>query len=103
MKTTSPERTGALVVRLWIEANHETGMRARITQTLDTMATEQSVATASSADEICTVVKEWVEDFASPNSRNGHDLSGDGGVTSVGHTGQESEIAETLGSSEREA
>lgn len=102
MKTTSPDRTGALVVRLWIEADHETGLRARITQTLDTMATEQSVATATSADEICTVVKEWVEHFASPNSRNGYVLNGDSAVTSGVHPGQESQTAETLESGEKE-
>lgn len=72
METLSSDRTGMLIVRLWIEANHETGLRARITQTLDTMATEQAVATAASADDICAVVKQWVEDFADPRLDGGN-------------------------------
>jgi hypothetical protein len=61
-----------LVVRLWIEASHQQGLRARITQTLDTMAGEESVALAASANDICAVVKRWVEDFASPGSPDGN-------------------------------
>lgn len=68
MKAVSPDRTGVLILRLWIETNHETGLRARITQTLDTMAAEESVAVATSADDICAVVKQWVEKFADPKS-----------------------------------
>lgn len=69
MKVPSSDRTGALIIRLWIEANHETGLRARITQTLDTTTADQSVAVATSADDICTVVKQWVEAFTDSNSR----------------------------------
>lgn len=65
MSASTTDRTGVLLVRLWIEANHETSLRARITQSLDTMAIEQSVAVASSSDEICKVVKQWVDDFTS--------------------------------------
>lgn len=80
MKRSSSDRTGVLIVRLWIEANHELGLRARITQTLDTTATEQSVAVAASADDICAVVKRWVEAFVDPGSRDGN-----GAVTPAGH------------------
>lgn len=72
MKSISSDHTGVLIVRLWIEANHETGLRARITQTLGSMGAEQSVAVAATADDICAVVKQWVEDFADPTSRNGN-------------------------------
>lgn len=72
MKSQTSDRTGVLIVRLWIEANHEHGLRARITRTLDTMVTEHAVAVVSSADDICSVVKQWVEDFADPNSSNGN-------------------------------
>ncbi|HVL89949.1 MAG TPA: hypothetical protein VM841_06915 [Actinomycetota bacterium] len=67
------ERTGVLIVRLWIEVNHDQGLRARITQTLDTGAGEQSIAVATSAEGICAVVKEWVQDFATlgPSGGNG--------------------------------
>jgi len=63
MKTKSSDRTGVLILRLWIEANHETGLRARITQTLATTAIEHPVAVAASADDICEVVKNWVQNF----------------------------------------
>jgi len=66
MKRHTPDRTGLLIVRLWVEAHHETGLRARITQCLDTTTTETSVAVASTADDIYTVVKQWVEDVAGP-------------------------------------
>jgi hypothetical protein len=73
MKVLSSDRTGLLILRLWIEANHETGLRARITQTLDTMAGEQPVAVAASADDICAIVKQWVQAFedAAPRDGNG--------------------------------
>ena len=57
------ERTGVMIVRLWIEADHPSGLRARITQTLDTTTTEHSVAVGASADDICDVVKGWVDAF----------------------------------------
>lgn len=66
MKTPTADRTGVLILRLWIEANHETGLRARITQTLDTMSTEHSVAVASSTEDICSVVRSWVDEFVAP-------------------------------------
>lgn len=72
MKRSSPDRSGVLIVRLWIEANHQQGLRARITQTLDTMTGEESVAVGASADDICAVVKQWVEDFARPGSSSGN-------------------------------
>ena len=66
MKRKSPDRTGVFVVRLWIEPNHEAGLRARITQTIDTRVPERSVAIAASADDICAVIKSWVDDFVAP-------------------------------------
>lgn len=65
-----------LIVRLWIEANHDQGLRARITQTLDTEAGEQSIAVAASADGICAVVKKWVEDFATLDPSDGNGRAG---------------------------
>lgn len=64
VKDLSPDRTGVMIVRLWIEPKHEAGLRARITSTLDATDVEHSVAAGASADEICDVVKEWVDAFA---------------------------------------
>ena len=66
MNEPTPDRSGVLILRLWVEASHVTGLRARITQMLDTSRTEQSVGVAASADDICAIVKQWVEAFADP-------------------------------------
>ena len=58
------DRTGTLMVRLWIEPGHATGVRARITQALDADA-EPWVAVAGSADDICAIVRTWVEEVTS--------------------------------------
>lgn len=72
MKTQTTDRTGVLILRLWIETNHETGLRARITQTLDSTATEQPIAIAATADDICSIVKKWVQAFEDSSSPNGN-------------------------------
>ena len=66
MSITDPNRTGLLIVRLWIEAA-ETGFRARITQTHDSSATNQAMSMASSPEEVYAVVQRWVEGFVNPN------------------------------------
>jgi len=68
------DRTGVLVVRMWVEPGHETGLRARITQTLDTSGTEREISAASSADEICDVMKKWTEDFEGSALADGETL-----------------------------
>jgi hypothetical protein len=55
------DRTGTLMVRLWAEPGHTTSMRARITQTLDSNA-KPRIAIAASADDICAIVRGWVEE-----------------------------------------
>jgi len=63
MQDLSSGRIGALIVRLWIEPNHEAGLRARITQSVDSGLTERSIAVVASADDIYAVVRQWVEAF----------------------------------------
>jgi len=67
MNMSSANRTGILIVRLWVEANAHEGFRARITQTLDSGAPGQAMATAGTPDELYAVVRTWVEEFTSPN------------------------------------
>lgn len=62
-KARSSDRTGILIVRLWIEGDARDGLRARITQTLDSTGHEQAVATAASPQDICDVVRTWVDAF----------------------------------------
>jgi hypothetical protein len=67
MKASSSDRTGILIVHLWIEANAREGFRARITQTLDSGVGDQVKATAGTPEEIYAVVRRWVEEFTNPN------------------------------------
>lgn len=63
MGTQYSDRTGILIVRLWIEGDAREGFRARITQTLDSTCDEQATATAASPQDIYAVVRTWVEAF----------------------------------------
>ena len=67
MKAHSSDRTGLLIVRLWIEGNARDGFRARITQTLDSAGTERAVAMAGTPEVVCTVVQNWVDEFINSN------------------------------------
>lgn len=62
MMPPSSDRTGILILRLWIEADAREGLRARITQTLDS-GDEQAMATAAEPEDIYAVVRTWVEAF----------------------------------------
>lgn len=63
METQYSDRTGILIVRLWIEGNAREGFRARITQTLDSSGCEQATATAADPEDVYAVVRTWVEAF----------------------------------------
>jgi hypothetical protein len=65
MNIRSADRTGILIVRLWLEGNPRDGFRARITQTLDSTRPEQSMATAGNPDDVYAAVRTWVESFIS--------------------------------------
>jgi len=67
MKTQSSDRTGILIVRLWTEENAGEGLRARITQTLDSAGHEKAIATAGTTEDIYAAVRTWVEAFVHPN------------------------------------
>lgn len=62
-----PDRTGLLILRLWIEGNARDGFRARITQTLDSGGMERAVAMASTPEGVRTVVQNWVDAFINSN------------------------------------
>jgi hypothetical protein len=64
MRSSPSQRTGVLIVRLWIEGE-PTGLRARITRLVDISREEQVVSVASSVDEIMTTVRAWLESFTS--------------------------------------
>ena len=61
------DRTGLLIVRLWIEGNPVDGFRARITQKLDSTTVEHAVAVADNAQDVSIVVQKWMVDFVNSN------------------------------------
>jgi hypothetical protein len=67
VKTNSFDRTGILIVRLWIEQNTGGGFRARITQTHDSSGRQQAMATAGNPEDLYTAVRTWVEAFVQQN------------------------------------
>lgn len=67
MEPKPTDRTGLLIVRLWIEHHPTNGFRARITKTLDSAGEGHEMTTAGSPTEIYALVQKWVEDFISVN------------------------------------
>jgi hypothetical protein len=67
MKAQPSDRTGILIVRLWIEGNPSDGFRARITQTLDSTGPQKAITTAGNPEDVYVVVRSWVEAFVNPN------------------------------------
>ncbi len=61
MEAIASERTGVIVVRVWVEDDDDP--RARITASLDVSSEEQTVAAAAGTEEIITVVRDWLERF----------------------------------------
>lgn len=63
MTTTPIDRTGILIVRLWMEPHPDGGLRARITHTLDASTPDHGTASAGTPEGIYTLVRTWVEAF----------------------------------------
>ena len=61
-----PERTGVLVIRVWVEREQPPELRARITRTLDVTVREDEVSTvATTTHEIEQTVRAWLASFVS--------------------------------------
>lgn len=67
MRIQPANRTGILIVRLWVEANDRQRVRARITQILDSAGPQQAMAAAATPADIYAVVRSWVEAFVDEN------------------------------------
>src|SRR5262249_8419524 len=57
------ERSGVLVVRLWLEGGSPGGLRARISGSGSTGMADGPIATAATPEGITAVVRGWVEGF----------------------------------------
>jgi hypothetical protein len=63
MGTADEERTGVLVLRAWVEADGNNGLRVRITRTIRGGTTEAVSSAAATVDGVCTMVCDWLEDL----------------------------------------
>jgi hypothetical protein len=58
------ERTGVLVLRVWIEPAADAAVRARITAERDLETSRRISVAASGVPQIIDVVRDWIEQFA---------------------------------------
>jgi hypothetical protein len=58
-----PERTGILVIRVWIEQDDAGRLRARLTQAADLGDPGTTLATASDLPGVCDAVEAWLRRF----------------------------------------
>jgi hypothetical protein len=63
------ERVGVLVIRIWMEHDSGSSLRARITRTLDISARDDVVTAATTDDEICAEVRAWLRAFSEISPR----------------------------------
>jgi hypothetical protein len=57
------ERTGVLVLRVWIEYDGGGGLRARITESSDILSYEQTTVVVGSIEDVLGVVRDWLDAF----------------------------------------
>jgi hypothetical protein len=68
MADPAQQRTGLLVIRVWIEGDPGTGLRCRITRSLDLSSPEQVVTATTSIDEVLATARAWLEAFIGAHS-----------------------------------
>jgi hypothetical protein len=68
MPTATIDRTGIMIVRVWLEAD-EQGFRARMTHTLDATGGEEAMVTAAEPEDVYAAVRTWVEAFVDQDRR----------------------------------
>lgn len=66
MKSAPREKTGILVIRIWMERPAQ--IRARITHTLDVSTTREVITTAMSPHQISETVASWLDAFTEGES-----------------------------------
>jgi hypothetical protein len=63
VRPTSLERTGVLVIRVWMEPGGPAALRARVTHILDIVVADEAVIIAASQEEIYAAVQAWLQAF----------------------------------------
>jgi hypothetical protein len=75
--TVKPAPTGVLLVRLWVEGDPATGLRARITRTEDIEGGERVTTTAGTVEDVVVTVRRWLEDMTTgPDQTPGREVTG---------------------------
>ncbi len=64
VQQTRRDEVAIFTVRLWREAGSPTGVRARITYTLDVERGDETTQVASAAEDVMTIIRKWLDDFA---------------------------------------
>jgi hypothetical protein len=64
-----PERTGVLVIRVWLEQDGPGRLRARLLQASDPDQAPATLTTAAGAAGICAAVDAWLQRFLDPPER----------------------------------
>lgn len=59
------ERTGALIIRIWVDRDARAQLRARITRTLDVASGEEVSTAATTVEQIEAVVRDWLDSYVS--------------------------------------
>jgi hypothetical protein len=57
------DRTGVMVIRVWLESPTSCGLRARVIRTSNVMAEERETTAAATVDDVCDQVRTWLESF----------------------------------------
>jgi hypothetical protein len=63
LDSNAPERTGILVVRVWLEQDAPGRLRARLTQAADLGEAPTTLATAADVAGVCAAVEAWLRQF----------------------------------------
>src|SRR5688500_2864555 len=67
MVTPTSDRTGILIVRIWIEPSAAEGFRARVVHSPDSGEGEATTASAGSHEALYAIVRAWAEAFTDAN------------------------------------
>jgi hypothetical protein len=63
------QRTGILVVRVWLEQDAPGRLRARLTQATGLAEAPTSLATAADVPGVCAAVEAWLRQFLDSSKR----------------------------------
>jgi hypothetical protein len=63
-----PQRTGVMIIRVWLEPDHPRPLRATLTSTVDVADGEETRRSAASVETVCDGVREWLEEFLEPSA-----------------------------------